>query len=338
MSGSGRAPPTWSRSTATKVPGGAAAGRAPGAAPDEAERPQATQRVAQPEPAAAAPSPSSGAWSRRVGHSPGPLAEAAAGQGPPAQGIRRGPVRRAADRPRAAPRWLEDDDPRPVAVLGPGGIGKSKLTIAALHHADVAARFGDRPVRPAGGRARRGRRLGRPRPRAGAERATTGRRGHRRPACGPCPPWWCWTTPRRPGRRTWPRPGRRGGVRPPRRAARGAPGGRMRGLELPGAAAWRPLLVEPLARRHSRARPVRGRAARGRALQPRPRPARAPGTARRPAAGDRAGGPSAGRARGRGGAGCLGGERGVPSSAEGEGGRSSSTSLPRWRCRWPAHG
>jgi hypothetical protein len=36
-----------------------------------------------------------------------------------------------------------DDDPRPIVILGPGGIGKSKLTIAALHHPVVAARFGE---------------------------------------------------------------------------------------------------------------------------------------------------------------------------------------------------
>ncbi len=33
---------------------------------------------------------------------------------------------------------------QPIIVLGPGGIGKSKLTIAALHDPAVAARFADR--------------------------------------------------------------------------------------------------------------------------------------------------------------------------------------------------
>ena len=40
--------------------------------------------------------------------------------------------------------WILDDSPQPVAILGPGGIGKSKLSIAALHDAEIAARFGDR--------------------------------------------------------------------------------------------------------------------------------------------------------------------------------------------------
>ena len=40
--------------------------------------------------------------------------------------------------------WILDDAPQPIVVLGPGGIGKSKLTIAALHDPAVAARFADR--------------------------------------------------------------------------------------------------------------------------------------------------------------------------------------------------
>jgi hypothetical protein len=76
---------------------------------------------------------------------PAPPAEAVADRGTPARGI---PPRgrffgRQTDLEQLLA-WLLDDVPEPVAVLGPGGIGKSKLTVAALHHADVAARFGDR--------------------------------------------------------------------------------------------------------------------------------------------------------------------------------------------------
>jgi TIR domain len=39
--------------------------------------------------------------------------------------------------------WILDDTTQPVAVLGPGGIGKSKLTIAALVDGAIAARFGE---------------------------------------------------------------------------------------------------------------------------------------------------------------------------------------------------
>jgi hypothetical protein len=71
--------------------------------------------------------------------------KAVAGQGTPARGIppRGRFVGRRTDLEQLLA-WLLDDVPEPVAVLGPGGIGKSKLTLAALHHADVAARFGDR--------------------------------------------------------------------------------------------------------------------------------------------------------------------------------------------------
>lgn len=40
--------------------------------------------------------------------------------------------------------WILDDSRQPIAVLGPGGIGKSRLTIAALHDRRVTTRFGDR--------------------------------------------------------------------------------------------------------------------------------------------------------------------------------------------------
>ena len=40
--------------------------------------------------------------------------------------------------------WLLDGQRQPIALLGPGGIGKSKLSIAALHDAAVAGRFGGR--------------------------------------------------------------------------------------------------------------------------------------------------------------------------------------------------
>ena len=37
-----------------------------------------------------------------------------------------------------------DDGAQPVALLGPGGIGKSKLAVAALHDQAIAAQFGER--------------------------------------------------------------------------------------------------------------------------------------------------------------------------------------------------
>ena len=40
--------------------------------------------------------------------------------------------------------WILDESAAPIAVLGAGGIGKSKLTIAALVDSAVATRFGDR--------------------------------------------------------------------------------------------------------------------------------------------------------------------------------------------------
>ncbi len=40
--------------------------------------------------------------------------------------------------------WILDDSRQPIAVLGPGGIGKSRLTITALHDRRVTTRFGDR--------------------------------------------------------------------------------------------------------------------------------------------------------------------------------------------------
>ena len=40
--------------------------------------------------------------------------------------------------------WILDPARRPIVVLGPGGIGKSKLTVAALHDAALAPRFAHR--------------------------------------------------------------------------------------------------------------------------------------------------------------------------------------------------
>ncbi|KAJ7249394.1 hypothetical protein C8J57DRAFT_1139413, partial [Mycena rebaudengoi] len=37
---------------------------------------------------------------------------------------------------------LQDDDPARVAILGPGGVGKSALSLAALYHPDIVAKFG----------------------------------------------------------------------------------------------------------------------------------------------------------------------------------------------------
>ena len=36
------------------------------------------------------------------------------------------------------------EEPEPVVVLGPPGIGKSKVTVAALHDPEVKVRFGER--------------------------------------------------------------------------------------------------------------------------------------------------------------------------------------------------
>ena len=74
-----------------------------------------------------------------------PVGASAADAGSPAQGIppRGRFVGRQTDLDQLLA-WIEDDDLRPIAVLGAGGIGKSKLTIAALHHERVAACFGDR--------------------------------------------------------------------------------------------------------------------------------------------------------------------------------------------------
>ena len=39
--------------------------------------------------------------------------------------------------------WIFDDTAQPLALLGPGGVGKSKLAIAALRDPEVVARFGE---------------------------------------------------------------------------------------------------------------------------------------------------------------------------------------------------
>ena len=191
-----------------------------------------------------------------------PAASGAATRPAPAR-----PLRRPPDRPRPAPRaWILDDDRQPIIVLGPGGIGKSKLTIAALHDPAVAARFADALLRPARRRARRGRhpRRGRGGPRARARRAT-GRTCWRRCRGAGAP------RARQCGDPLGGRPDRRRAAPsrawPPARHRVWSP--RLRGFELPGTADWRPMLVEPLPLDPARAPVPRHR--RRRATPPIPR-------------------------------------------------------------------
>jgi phage tail protein X len=183
---------------------------------------------------------------------PAPPAEGAAGQDSPAQGI---PalghfIGRQTDLEQLLA-WIEDDDPRPVAVLGPGGIGKSKLTLAALHHGRAAARFGDRrlfvrleDVRDdAGVWAALARELGlEPGPHPAAVAIAALR------ASAPAPALVVLDNAETP----WEADLAAGSDAVEEAFARLAelPGVRLvaslRGLELPGTAAWRPLLVEPL--------------------------------------------------------------------------------------------
>jgi hypothetical protein len=193
---------------------------------------------------------------------PAPPAEAAAGQGSPAQGIppRGRFVGRQTDLKQLLA-WIEDDDPRPVAVLGPGGIGKSKLTLAALHHERVAARFGDRRLFV---------RLEEARDEAGVWVALT-----RELALEPGPqPAATATAALRSAAPTLvvlnnaetPWEADLAAVEEAFARLAEVPGVRvaasLRGFELPGTAAWRPLLVEPLPEEVARAVPGRGRAGR----------------------------------------------------------------------------
>ena len=241
---------------------------------------------------------------------------------PPARPLRR--PRTDLDQLRA---WILDDAAQPIAVLGPGGIGKTKLTIAALHDPAVVARFAAPACFV---------RLDEVRDEAGIYGAIAGELGRE--------PWrqpLAACTRRSPGTPTLlvldnaesalggrPRP-RRGGVRAPRPSCR--------------ARAWSPRCAAtscpapPTGGRSSSSRcprtrrdPVRRH--RRRSLRRRPRP---PGTAhppRRPAARDRAGGPPRpDRARRRHGAAPWETRAQPPSSAAARAAARTSTSPSRSR-------
>ena len=98
--------------------------------------------------------------------------------------------------------WLLDDDRAPIAVLGPGGIGKTALTRAALRDDRCKARFSDRrlfvpleDVRDASGiHLTVARALGLVAGERPAEQCC--------PRCARRPPSWSSTMQRPPGRRT----------------------------------------------------------------------------------------------------------------------------------------
>jgi tetratricopeptide (TPR) repeat protein len=190
---------------------------------------------------------------------PEPPAEVAAGAGSPAQGIppRGRFVGRQTDLEQLLA-WIEDDDPRPIAVLGPGGIGKSKLTLAALYHERVAARFGDRRLfvrledahDEAGvWTALAGELALEPGPHPAATTTAALR------AAAPAPTLVVLDNAETP----WEADLAAGSTAVEEAFARLAelPGVRLaaslRGFELPGTAAWRPLLVEPLPEEAARA-------------------------------------------------------------------------------------
>ncbi len=148
--------------------------------------------------------------------------------------------------------WILDDAPQPIIALGPGGIGKSKLTLAALHDPAVAARFADRRYFV---------RLHDVRDEAGVYGAVAAAR---------------WARARRatPGGRD--RGARRGAGAPRARqcgvALGGRPHRRRAGLRAPGRAAGhepRRILARLRAARHRRLAADPGRAA---AARPRPQP------------------------------------------------------------------